>query len=494
MIRYICLALIVASIAASGWSANSAPRRLAEGTPVARSQTARPGGDLPGEPAIQLVKVAGGFNDAVNLAVPNDGSARLFIADRYGVVRIVDADGNLLEDAFIDITHKVQWGHPEQGLLGIAFHPDYARNGRFYVSFTEIESNADLQVMEFRVAPGNPNLADLASGRLILTVDKPYRAHNGGTIRFGPDGYLYVGIGDGGLPGDPLGNGQNLNTPLGTILRLDVDAEDGKPYEIPIDNPFVLPPPTEGLTSEDDGSSRNAKRRDRRTDELSSTQTTPPSPRGIPELWAFGFRNPWQFSFDSMTGDLYIADVGEISTEEINFQPAGRSGGQNYGWNVLEGTSCFPAGALECPRPPGAIDPVAEYQHGDDGCAVIGIGMYRGTEFPNLDGIYFSGDRCSGKIWGLARDPQGNWQFEQLLDTELWLSGAGVDMNGALYVTASGCTCDDPDNFRKGSVWQLVPADQVPIGAETAPLSGVLTPEATPIARNTAISTRPTQI
>jgi glucose/arabinose dehydrogenase len=459
-----------------------------EPTVVPWGETVRPGGNLPGDPVIQLVKVADGFSEPVNLAAPADGSDRLFVADRYGVIRIVDAHGSLLEDPFLDITSSVQWGHQEQGLLGLAFHPDYARDGRFFVSFTEIDTNADLQVMEFTVSADDPNKADPASGRLILAVDKPFRAHNGGTIRFGPDGYLYVGIGDGGLAGDPLGYAQNFSSPLGKILRIDVDANESQAYEIPPDNPFATTDQVENSIVEVSEQPSDREERPRRRARAQAADA-PPAPVGIPELWASGFRNPWQFSFDPMTDDLYITDVGELAIEEINFQPAGRPGGQNYGWNWLEGSRCFPSGGTECAPPPDVVGPVAEYEHEHGGCAIIGIGVYRGTEFPELDGIYFSADRCTGKVWGLARDARGNWQFQELLDSDLLFTGAGTSESGVLYVAATRCTCDDPEEFRLGSIWKIIPANRVTNGVETAPLSTPEISEATPATAEYGVAT-----
>lgn len=431
---------------------------------------ARPGGDLPGDPAIQFVKVADGLADPVNVAAPDDGTDRLFVVERVGRVRVIDAGGALLETPFLDLTELVQNDYLEQGLLGLAFHPDYASNGLFYVNFTDYHTNGDTFVMEFQVSADDPNVADRESGRLLLAIDQPYVNHNGGSIHFGPDGYLYIGTGDGGMGGDPYDHAQNLNSLLGKMLRIDVNATGDEPYGIPADNPFAdsrvvqsngisdVIGETSGLSLEAGSYRPNARR----------------------EIWASGLRNPWQFSFDAETGELYIADVGQVTWEEINVQPAG-VGGQNYGWDIQEGAHCYPAEITDCPRAQLGTLPVAEYQHGEDGLSITGLGVYRGADFPALDGVYFAADWGSGKVWGLARDDAGDWQFEELLDTELYLTGAGADAAGNLYVTVCDCLFSrDYDAFEnpQGTVWRLVAADAVPDGAETAPLVG----EATPVA------------
>lgn len=426
---------------------------------------AQPGGDLPGDPRIQLVKVAGGLADPVNVAIPDDGSGRVFIVERVGRIRVLDANGSLLEEPFLDLTQLVQNDYLEQGLLGLAFHPDYAENGLFYVNFTDYHTNGDTFVMEFKVSDDDPNVANRESGRLLLAIDQPYVNHNGGTIKFGPDGYLYIAMGDGGLGGDPYGVAQRTDTLLGKLLRIDVNPSGAAPYGIPPDNPFA-----DAQVVQSNGI----------TDVIGETsglslEAADYHPAARPEIWALGLRNPWQFSFDAETGDLYIADVGQVTWEEVNFAPAGTAGGQNYGWDWLEGSHCYPASVTDCSRSQVGVLPVAEYKHGEDGCDITGLGVYRGDNFPELDGIYFVSDWCSGKIWGLARDDEGTWQFQELLDTELLLTGGGENpADGALYLTACSCQFsrdynaeDDP----QGTVWMLVSADQVPEGAETAPLA-----------------------
>jgi glucose/arabinose dehydrogenase/uncharacterized cupredoxin-like copper-binding protein len=425
-----------------------------EATPVAEEEAApvvTPGGELPGNPAIQLVKVAEGLSDPINVAAPADGSGRLFILERVGRIRILQ-DGELLEEPFLDIKEIVKYDYLEQGLLGLAFHPDYAANGRFFVYYTDWRTNGNTFLVEYHVSD-DPNLADPESARVLLTHDHPYVNHNGGTIHFGPDGYLYVAMGDGGLAGDPYRNAQDVSNLLGKILRIDVNVEDEGAYRSPMDNPFM------GRVIDSPSAEEAAQDGDYLPDARS-------------EIWAYGLRNPWQFSFDSANGDLYIADVGQNLWEEINFQPAGSIGGWNYGWPMMEASHCYPEGS-QCGAP-GQL-PVAEYDHGDENCAITGIGIYRGGVSTSLDGIYFNADYCSGKFWGLARDESDAWAYAELLDTELQISGAGTDEAGELYVTA--CTCDydrsyDPEADLGGTVWRIVAADQVPEGSETAPAQG----------------------
>ncbi len=464
---------LVASLAMLGSSGlTSFAATAQEATPAAGEAfvtPVQPGGDLAGDPTLQLVKIAEGLADPVAVAAPDDGSGRLFVVERIGRIRVIDADGTLLEEPFLDLTELVQNDYLEQGLLGLAFHPDYAENGRFFVNFTDYHTNGDTFVMEFRPSADDPNLADRESGKLLLTIDQPYVNHNGGTIRFGPDGYLYIGTGDGGLGGDPYDHAQDRTSLLGKMLRIDVDGGD-VPYGIPADNPFaearvVQSNSISDVIGETEGLSLEAGYY---------------HPAARPEIWAMGLRNPWQFSFDPETGDLYIADVGQVTWEEINVQPAGRPGGANYGWDILEGSHCYPAEVVDCPRTQVGVLPVAEYMHGRDGCSITGLGVYRGEVFPVLDGIYFASDWCTGKIWGLGNVEDGDWALQELLDTELLITGSGVDAAGNLYATACECVFSrdyDPRDNPAGTVWRLVAADQVPAGAETAPLA-----EATPAA------------
>jgi glucose/arabinose dehydrogenase len=323
-----------------------------------------------------------------------DGSGRLFVAEQGGTVRII-RNGALEAVPFLDISGIVTAGG-EQGLLGLAFPPGFSAKRYFYVHYTNRLNVGDTVIARYRLS-ADPNLADPASGQQILTATQPFGNHNGGQLSFGPDGFLYIGLGDGGSGGDPLGNGQSLTTLLGKILR--IDSESGAiPYLIPSGNPFLG-----GRVS---------------------------------EIWAYGLRNPWRFSFDRKTGDLYIGDVGQGQFEEVDFQPASSSGGENYGWNIMEGAHCF--NAPTCTQT-GLVLPVQEYPHADGDCSVTGGYVYRGALFPELRGVYLYGDFCTGRIWGLRRFG-GSWVNRLLLDTALNISTFGEDEAGELYLAdyASG--------------------------------------------------------
>jgi glucose/arabinose dehydrogenase/plastocyanin len=468
-----------------------------EATPITANQETGPallGGDLPGDPEIQLVKVASGFSDPVNIAFPNDGTGRIFVVERAGMIRILNANGSLREEPFLDLSDQVTrpgFGGGEQGLLGLAFHPDYATNGRFYVDYNARNANNDVFITEFQVSEDDPNQADPNSERLLLRIERPFHTHSGGTIRFDASGYLFIAVGDGGALGDPYDNAQNRFSLLGKILRIDVDGGGpGQPYGIPPDNPFAGPDrydnPFPGTIQNDDATTADSgNRRDRRRaregrsiGQMCSACRKFRSPVR-PEIWALGLRQPWTFSFDPATGDVYIADVGARSWEEINYWPAGTPAGRNYGWDWLEGSHCFPSELTECPRQQVGVVPVAEYEHGKDGCAVIALGVYRGESSPDLDGVFLNADYCNGSIRGLARDESGRWIFQELLDTALLITAGNQDETGAIYVTArtlAGEYDEETDKKPERSIepedalWQLVPADQVPPGAETAPL------------------------
>jgi len=438
------------------------------------SEVAQPGGDLPGDPQVQLVKVADGLFEPVNVVAPNDGSGRIFVLERGGRVRIVQ-DGQLLEEPFLDISGDVEYQFLEEGLLGMAFHPDYANNGLFYVNYTNLLRSGDVVTVQYGTSADDPNKADTSNPIIISTREQPYPNHIGGDIVFGPDGYLYIGHGDGGLEGDPLDAGQDLTTHLGKMLRIDVSpavtkATGGDPgfavvggqaYVIPSDNPFTQGDILIDLfrgTDEDDFAELHPKAR--------------------PEIWAYGLRNPWQFSFDRETGDLWISDVGQNFWEEINMQPADSAGGINYGWKFLQGSHCFPDSANpDCPKV-GTL-PVAEYEH-SIGCTVVGGSVYRGADYQNLTGIYFAGDYCQGRLWGIAPDDTGAWQMQELLHTSLLLTGSGEDEAGNIYFTSCLCGYGQDAPHQEGALWMLVDASQVPEGAETAPMAGEATPEATP--------------
>jgi glucose/arabinose dehydrogenase len=338
--------------------------------------------------AIRLEPIVGGLERPTYLTHAYD--TRLFVVEQAGLIRIVE-NGQLLASPFLDIHNRVSSTAFERGLLSLAFHPDYLQNGQLYVNYTDLQGAT--VVARYQVLPDNPNEVDPSSEAVVISIAQPFENHNGGQIQFGPDGYLYVAMGDGGSAGDPHNNGQDPNTLLGTLLRLDVDGAE--PYEVPTDNPFLL-----------DGS-------------------------GLGEIWATGLRNPWRFSFDRFSGDLYVADVGQSAWEEINHQPAGAKGGQNYGWNQLEGTHCYLNS--DC-QTSGMTVPVAEYSHLEGGCSVTGGYVYRGRQFPLLNGNYFLGDYCSGIIWSLFAEADGKWLLNPLLDSDMNISSFGEDVNGELYV------------------------------------------------------------
>lgn len=439
------------------------------GTPVAglgapaEDQVAQPGeGQLPGDPQVQLVLVTDQVNEPINVAAPNDGSGRLFIVERGGVIRVIDGDGNLLEEPFLDISDNVQYQFLEQGLLGLAFHPDFAENGLFYVNYTDLLRTGDLMTVQYKVSEEDPNVADPDSGMLVWWRPNPYANHLGGELAFGPDGYLYIGHGDGGMEGDPLNAGQRLDTYLGKILRIDVSpavqaaesgadpAAGGQLYSIPPDNPFSEGDFPIGLfdATEEDFAQYH--------------------PIARAEIWDWGLRNPWQFSFDRETGDLWIGDVGQNVWEEVNYAPAGYGGGVNWGWKFLQGSHCFPDTLETCPLV-GTL-PVAEYQHeAQNSCTVVGGHVYRGSDYESLNGTYFHSDYCSGKIWGIAQADDGTWAYQELLDTGLLMTGAGEDEAGNVYFTSCLCGYGQNAPHREGAVWMLVSADQVPEGATTAP-------------------------
>ncbi|MGI6206972.1 MAG: PQQ-dependent sugar dehydrogenase [Anaerolineae bacterium] len=428
----------------------AAPEAKPTGFSVA--PVATPGGILPGNPQVQLVKVADGFLDPVNVVSPPDGSGRLFVVERSGTIRVVQ-DGQLLDTPFLDLTEDTLSAFLEQGLYDIEFHPDFANNGLFYVHFAELLRNGDGMIVEFRVSEADPNVADMESARVILQIEQPFANHNGGELVFGPDGYLYIGSGDGGWEGDPLGAGQDLTTLLGKILRIDVNLEGGfHPYFIPEDNPFAEQTRLVALFGIPEG-------------EFAAIHTG-----ARPEIWAYGLRNSWKFHFDSQTGDLYHPDVGQNHWEEINFQPADSPGGENYGWDFLMGSYCHPIETESCTQV--GVLPVAQYSH-DLGCAAMGLGVYRGGQIPGLDGVYLVGDFCSGRLFGLARDEAGEWQFQELLHLGVRFTGGNPAQDGNIYVTTCNCDYGGPGPLENppGSLWMIVAADQVPEGAETAPLA-----------------------
>jgi len=371
-----------------GGSGNTSPTSPTPQSPTPQSASAQ-------VPKVALTTVATGLNTPVDLQQPNDGSGRLFVVEKAGTIRIVQ-NGALQPTPFLDITSKVDSIPGEMGLLGLAFHPDFAQNRRFFVHYDRIV-NGQIQsvIAEYLVLPTNANLADPASERILLTVNQPFENHKGGQLAFGPDGFFYIGLGDGGNEGDPLGNGQNLHTLLGKILRINVDATGaGTQYAIPSDNPFL-------------------------------------SGAGLPEIWAYGLRNPWRISFDRGSGRLFAGDVGGDRFEEVDIIQRGG----NYGWNIMEGDQCLnpPTGC----NTNGLIFPIAEYDH-SEGNAIIGGYVYTGQAIPSLQQAYVFGDLGSGKIWMLRENPPGTWTRSLLTTADTQLSSFGQDQAGEVYVVELG--------------------------------------------------------
>jgi glucose/arabinose dehydrogenase len=359
--------------------------------------------DAPPTSGVTLEQVVSGLSFPLDFAAPPGDASRWFIAEKGGRIRVV-RDGSLLATPFLDLSSQVSGGS-EQGLLGIAFHPRYPADPRVFVDYTDLAG--DTHVASYRVS-SDADRADPASAIDVLFVDQPFANHNGGGLAFGADGFLYVALGDGGSEGDPQGNGQSLATLLGKILRLDVDS--ALPYAIPAGNPFAS------------------------------------TPGARAEIWSFGLRNPFRFSFDREAGDLYIGDVGQDRREEIDFAPASSGGGENYGWNRTEGTLCF--GASDCDRS-GITFPVTEYDHESGACSVTGGYVYRGNRIPSLRGHYFYGDFCAGFVKSLRVDggsaaDQRDWPE---LDPGSQITSFGQDAAGEVYIVAAG-----------GGVFRIAPA------------------------------------
>lgn len=373
----------------------------------------------PRPPQIGLVPFAIGFDNITIMDISHAGDERLFIANREGKVWIVYPDGTIDPTLFLDVTDKVQHERNfEQGLLGLAFHPDFPATPYFYIAYT---SPAHIQIVRGQVKASNPNVADSQRFITLMSIKKPDASggpspvHNAGDLAFGPDGYLYIPVGDGGpdpydpmgVPGDPNNNSQRRDTLFGSILRIDPDPERGLQqdcgvsnfYSIPADNPWLF----------DDG---------------------------CDEIWAKGLRNPWRMSIDPLTGDFYIADVGEWQREEVNFYPGGAPGGANFGWHCWEGTVDYTAAhpdlAENCPAETQFTFPVHEYDHSLGECSIIGGKLYRGSLYPALYGRYFFGDWCSGRLWTMARN--GNqWKVDPAGQLPVAYSTFGEDVHGELY-------------------------------------------------------------
>jgi glucose/arabinose dehydrogenase len=372
-----CLAVIIA-IAAVPFS-------------IGRPVRAQEGAFDPAAFAVGFELVAEGLTRPVQIVDANDESGRSFIVEQGGTIRVL-SNGVVQDDPFLDISGQVTSGS-EQGLLSMALHPGFAENGTFFIDYTDLDGNT--QIERWQVSGDDPNRANPESVQTIMTVEQPFPNHNGGLLLFGPDAYLYIGLGDGGSQGDPNGNGQDLSTLLGSILRIDVDSTSGDlPYGIPEDNPFVN---EEGAR---------------------------------PEIWLYGLRNPWRFSFDRESSDLFIGDVGGTAYEEVDLFPAG-SDGRNFGWNIMEGPECYQGG--ECDQS-GLELPIFAYTHDEGGCSITGGYIYRGTEIPELQGVYLTADYCSGQLWGIGLNEGGEWVASAPIETGLNVSSFGEGANGELYV------------------------------------------------------------
>jgi len=343
-----------------------------------------------------LALLVSGLSSPLGLEQPNDGSGRLFVVEQGGRIKIIQ-NGAVLATPFLDISSKITTGG-EMGLLGVTFHPNYSANGKLYVNYVRTVSGQIQSVIaEYTASPANANQVNVATERILLTVDQVsnFNNHKAGQLAFGPDGLLYFGLGDGGSGGDPFGHGQSTSTLLGKLMRIDVNSTDpGLQYHVPSDNPFA-------------------------------------GGGGLPEIWAFGFRNPWRFSFDRGTGRLFLADVGQDQFEEIDIVQKGG----NYGWNVMEGMHCFnpPSGCNTA----GLTLPIAEYSHAE-GNAVIGGFVYRGANLPSLRGVYVFGDLGTGKIFVLQETSPNMFTRTLLTTTGKTISSFGQDQAGELYLVDIG--------------------------------------------------------
>ena len=349
-----------------------------------------------GVPAVTHTKFVDGLVAPVDIQHAGDGSGRLFVVEQRGSIRIVRS-GQLRAQSFLDIAALVVSGG-ERGLLGVAFHPRYASSGRFFVNYTRAGDGATV-IAAYRVSAANPDVADAASAQILLTIPQPFANHNGGALRFAPDGYLYIGMGDGGSGNDPGNRAQDRFNLLGKILRIDVDG--GFPYAIPASNPFAS------------------------------------GAEGSPEIWAVGLRNPWKFAFDRATGVFFVGDVGQDRFEEIHRFDAAAGAGSNLGWRVMEGLHCTGlTGPVPCFDPSLSL-PIIEYSH-SAGCSVTGGNVYRGEAVPGLAGRYVYGDFCSGRIWSAGQDRSGAWIPREIGSAGMAISAFGEDEAGELYFADYG--------------------------------------------------------
>ena len=396
----VLVSIVAACADGQGKRSSSIPPPSASPAPaLATDETPPPASGSPTtEAVLRLEPFAEGLASPTFITHAGDGSGLLYVVEQEGRIRTVDPEGAVAEVPFLDMSERVVAGG-EQGLLGLAFHPDYPDDDRFYVMYTAAADGANT-ISELRATGG---VADPDSECVLLAIPDFAVNHNGGMVAFGPDGYLYAGTGDGGGGGDPQGNGQDPFALLGKILRIDVDGQpDGeRPYAIPADNPFA------------DGA------------------------LAAPEVWAIGMRNPWRFTFDRETGDLWIADVGQGQWEEVDAEPAGL-GGRNYGWSIMEGPACFEADSCD---QTGLTLPVTAYEHGQGDCTVVGGYVYRGEAYPEMQGRYVYGDYCSGRFWGLDAAMAisgGSAEPVDLLQAGILLSSFGEDEDGELYAVDLG--------------------------------------------------------
>ena len=398
VVLFLLLAACSSESAGGGVEPTSTTVQSEQGSSEAPSPTARARPQEQTAPlqGITLRRVVGGLSSPIGMTNAGDGSGRAFVIEQGGAIRIV-RNGRLFSRPFLDISSLVSTGG-EQGLLGLAFHPRFETNRRFYVNYTD--TAGDTVIAEYKRATGDPHRAATSSRRVLLTFDQPFSNHNGGHLAFGPDGYLYIATGDGGGAGDPQGNGQRRDTLLGKILRIDVDARSGgRAYGIPEDNPFRS------------------------------------EPGARPEIWSYGLRNPWRFSFDRRTDAMWIGDVGQGSWEEIDREPASSAGGINWGWNIKEGTHCFVTQTeCEAAQTTGDLrDPIAEYSH-DFGCSVTGGHVYRGRRFPSMRGYYFFADYCTGLMWTLEAGAGAGQEERLRLRSDRRIASFGESGTGELFV------------------------------------------------------------
>ncbi len=371
---------------------------LTQRTAPAKNST--PQSTVNAAPNIRLALLATGLPNPTDIGSTGQaGDSRIFVLDQAGLIRIVNSDGKVARKPFLDIRKSVLF-KGEMGLLGMAFSPGYANNGYFFINY--ISRNQATVVARYRVSD-DPNRADASSGKTVLTFKQPFANHNGGSLAFGPDGYLYIAVGDGGSAGDPGNRAQNLRSLFGKILRLDVSS---LPYKIPATNPFASEAGKAG------------------------------------EIWDYGLRNPWRLSFDKTTHDIYIADVGQNKIEELDVEPAGGKGGNNYGWRCLEGSSKY--NFAGCRRVTDYAAPVLEYSHINKRCSITGGYVYRGTKYSALTGKYFYGDFCTGELFW-AQKGSIKWQSTLVIDSPYRITTFGEDSQGEIYLA----------DYNTGSIYQI---------------------------------------